>query len=52
VETLRTEKPRMAWAKVAAEVRRLAALAPATCEVETVCWQAMLISVTALWLGG
>jgi hypothetical protein len=36
VETLRTEQPRVHWAKVAAEVRRLAALAPADCEVEIV----------------
>jgi hypothetical protein len=34
VATLRTEQPRVDWAKVAAEVRRLAVLAPADCEVE------------------
>jgi hypothetical protein len=36
VETLRTEGSRVDWAKVAAEVGRLAALAPANREVETV----------------
>jgi hypothetical protein len=36
VETLRTDLPRVHWAKVAAEVRRLAVLAPADCEVEII----------------
>ena len=36
VETLRTEQPRIDWAKVAAEVRRLAVLAPADCEFEII----------------
>ena len=35
VERLRTERPRVDWPKVAAEVSRLAALVPADCEVET-----------------
>jgi hypothetical protein len=35
VERLRTERSRVDWPKVAAEVSRLAALAPADCEVET-----------------
>jgi hypothetical protein len=34
VERLRTERPRVDWSKVASEVSRLAALAPADCEVE------------------
>jgi hypothetical protein len=34
VERLRTERPRVYWSKVASEVSRLAALAPADCEVE------------------
>jgi hypothetical protein len=34
VEMPRTERPRVDWSKVTAEVRRLAALAPPDCEVE------------------
>jgi hypothetical protein len=34
VDALRTERPRVDWSKVAAEVSRLAALVPADCEVE------------------